>query len=299
MQDLPLNALRAFALALEHGGVRAAARALGVSHSAVSRHLVQLERASGTRLIERGGGHFRATPAGRRLADATRGALERLQESYDAVREHRSPFALSVSTTASFAVRWLLPRLPALERAHPRLALSVRIEQRVEPGGEIGADFALRMGAGPWPDVDATPLMDDALYPVVAPERWHAAAGASASARLARLPLLHDRDPQTAWSRWRERYGPAGLDVRSGARFASSDLVLRAAAHGLGVALARHRLVADDIAAGTLLRPFGAAHIALGPSYWIVRTPDAAPRPALAGVISWLKREAAAAPPLD
>jgi LysR family glycine cleavage system transcriptional activator len=155
------------------------------------------------------------------------------------------------------------------------------------------------MGAGPWPDVDATPLMDDALYPVVAPQRWRDAGGASDAARLARLPLLHDRDPQAAWSRWRNAFGPDRLDVRSGARFASSDLVLRAAAHGLGVALARHRLVADDLAAGTLLRPFGTKHIALGASYWIVRAPNAAPRAALASVLAWLQREAAAAPAPD
>jgi len=64
---------------------------------------------------------------------------------------------------------------------------------------------------------------------------------------LAGLRLLHDRDPQAAWESWREIHGPARLALQGCARYTSSDLVLRAAAQGQRVALARHRVTAADV----------------------------------------------------
>jgi LysR family transcriptional regulator, glycine cleavage system transcriptional activator len=114
---------------------------------------------------------------------------------------------------------------------------------------------------------------------------------------LARLRLLHDRDPSTTWDAWRRAHGPPGLDVRRGPRLASSDLVLRAASLGQGVALARHRLAADDVASGTLLRPLEGLNVGLGPAYWLVLPTHGRARPSTAAVIEWLKREAAALGP--
>src|SRR2546430_12462675 len=82
MDRLPLNALRAFALVLERGGVRAAARELAISHSAVSRHLKELERWLGVALLEkRDGGGLRATAQGQLLAEAARNGLHGMQQA--------------------------------------------------------------------------------------------------------------------------------------------------------------------------------------------------------------------------
>jgi LysR family glycine cleavage system transcriptional activator len=104
--------------------------------------------------------------------------------------------------------------------------------------------------------------------------------------------LLHDRDPQASWERWRGEHGPKALDVRSGPRFASSDLVLRAAIQGQGVALARHQLANDDVTSGALVRPFGKLHVQLGPAYWIVLPEHLRNRDATLAVIEWLKKQA-------
>lgn len=83
--------------------------------------------------------------------------------------------------------------------------------------------------------------------------------------------------------------GPPSLDIRKGPRFASTDLVLRAAAQSQGVALARDRLVRDELTAGSLVRPFGNAQVDLGISYWIVRPAHRRARTAVTAVITWLK----------
>lgn len=291
---LPLNALRAFALAVEKGGVRAAARELGVSHSAVSRHVSELEQWLGVALLERGRGHraFVPTPEGERLARTTLNALGDINRAADALREQRSRYAVTVTTTPSFAARWLLPRLPALERAHPRLEVSVLVDQRLDELQNSASDFAIRMGAGNWPGVNAEPLMDDALFPVMSPAYWKNAGRPRELADLRRLRLLHDRDPRASWQLWRDEFGPPDLDVRKGMRFTSSDLVLRAAAQGLGVALAWHRLALDDLEAGTLIRPFGSHAIAIVGAYWIVTPNGSVTRDAARILIAWLRRQA-------
>jgi LysR family glycine cleavage system transcriptional activator len=291
---LPLNALRAFALAVEKGGVRAAARELAISHSAVSRHVAELERWLGVTLLERGHGPrvFAITPQGQRLARVTMNALDDVRRAADALREQRSRYAVTVSTTPSFAGRWLLPRLPALERAHPRLEVSIVVDQRLDDPQSSASDFAIRTGAGDWPGVVAEPLMDDALYPVMSPTLWKNVGRPRALTDLRQLRLLHDRDPNASWQLWRDQQGPADLDVRKGTRFTSSDLVLRAAAQGLGVALARHRLVLEDLETGALVRPFASHAITLADAYWIVTPSGAAPREAVKILIAWLRREA-------
>lgn len=293
--DLPLNALRAFALVYQHRGVRAAARELGMGHSSVSRHLGELTRWLGVPLLHAGAGRAGLvfTPQGEALGKAVCAGLREIEQAVAALREARPAQAVALSTTPSFAIRWLLPRLPAFEKAHPKIELSVLVDQKLEAFADGRVDLAIRMGHGPWPPLHCEPLMDDALYPVMSPAYWQDHGRPSKPAQLAGLRLLHDRDPQAAWELWRRAHGPAGLALQGGARYASSDLVLRAAQQGQGVALARHRLVAEELQAGSLLRPFGALAVPVPDAYWIVHT-GGQPRRAMAAVIDWLRWQAAA-----
>lgn len=291
--DLPLNSLRAFALVYQHRGVRAAARELDVGHSSVSRHLNELAHWLGVPLLHAGMGRsgLSFTPQGEALGKAVCSGLREIEQAIAILREVRPAQAVVLSTASSFAVRWLLPRLPAFEKAHPKVELSVLVEQKLENFSDGRVDLAIRMGRGPWPDVHCEPLMDDALYPVMSPVYWRDHHRPSKPTQLAGLRLLHDRDPYAAWELWRRAYGPAGLSLQGGARYASSDLVLRAAQLSQGVALARHRLVADELAAGGLLRPFGAFEVQVDQAYWLVR-PTAQPRASVAAVIDWLRWQA-------
>jgi LysR family transcriptional regulator, glycine cleavage system transcriptional activator len=298
---LPLNALRAFAFTVDKGGVRAAARELAVSHSAISRHLGELERYLGVALFERSGGSrgFTVTAQGRRLAAAVLSAMNDVRGAVDAVLEQRSRHAVTLSIAPSFAIRWLLPRLPVFDRGHPRIEVSILVEQRLDDLQASGCDLAIRIGEGPWPGVVAKRLMNDELYPVMSPEAWKRAGQPDDPRELRHLRLLHDRDPFATWSMWRGQYGPQNLDVRKGPRFSSSDLVLRAAAQGLGVALARHRLIGDDLATGVLVRPFGNRSIPIANAYWIVTPRDRAIREATSRFIAWLQLEARRVAALD
>ena len=297
MKDLPLNALRAFAAVHAVGGIRAAARDLAVTHSAVSRHLKELDGWLGVRLFEPAKGSRRIvfTAQGEALGNAVAAGLADIARVVESLREDRSAASVVIATSQSFASRWLLPRLPALVRAHRGIEVSVLVEQQLSDMRHGEADFAIRMGNGRWRDVVAEPLMDETLYPVMSPSLWKARNRPDSPGDLVRCTLLHDRDPRASWEIWKRAFGPASLNVRKGPRLTSSDLLLRAAAMGQGVALARDRLARDDVASGLLMRPCGRLEVPIGPSYWIVTLPaPAGLRQQVKAVIDWLKRAARA-----
>lgn len=291
MNDLPLVALRAFAIVYQTGGIRAAADKLGIAHSSVSRHVRELEARLGTALTvhdsPRKGLSF--TREGEALGAATLASLGELYSAFASVREGRTSATVTISTLAAVAERLLLPALRDFHASHPEVELSIVVEQRLVSFEDRDIDLAVRMGRGRWTGVEIEPLMDDQLFPVMSPDLFASMKTPVVPDTLAGCRLLHDRDPQASWEAWRSAFGPALLDVQHGSRFTSSELLIRAAILGHGVALAHGRLVQGDIAAGRLVRPFGDMAVDLGTTYWLVRPSHARPRPAVAKVVKWLK----------
>ncbi len=294
MYEMPLNALRAFAAIYSTGGVRPAARKLGIAHSSVSRHLAELEAWLGTSLTRKDTGHrrLRFTDQGSALGEATLGSLRELSAVVASVREARSDTSVQIGTHPSFAVRWLLQRIPQLEARHREIEVSVIVDRRLSDLEGTDLDLAITMGPRRAPDPRWQRLMGDELYPVMSPEFWSQHGRPSKPQDLVGLRLLHDRDPDASWGEWRSVHGPENLNVRKGPRFTSTDLVLQAAANGQGVALARHRLAVGDLATGRLVRPLGDLTVELEDAYWIVAPRHKLPTPATRSVIEWLKREA-------
>ena len=278
MRDLPLTLLRALAAVYETGGVRPAGRKLGIRHSAVSRSIHELEAWLDTPLFEnragRGALHF--TAEGESLARAALDSLSRLETAILKVREGARPGSVTVATLPSFAMRWLLPRLPGLNREHPHIELSIVVDQARKSPQQTGADLNIRMGPRADTDLPHLALMDDNAFPVIGRRLWTEAGRPDTREGLSGLPLLHDRDPNTSWAAWRKRFGPASLDVRRGPRLTSSDLVLRAAEQNLGIALGRGRLAADSLENGTLIRPIAELALCFPNNYWIILNPDRA-----------------------
>lgn len=291
MDDLPLNALRALAAVATAGGIRPAARNLETSPSAVHRHLRELERRVGARLLERDGRTISLTPAGERLASGAVAALAQLRASVDAAREDRTGNHVTIATTDSFARLWLIPRLPELKSLHPELRVSLALGQpSVRLANDI--DLALRMTGNQGPGETAEVLMDDAVAPVMVPTlatRLRAGDPQSLMARVMNEPLLHDRDAQAGWTRWAQQFAVSSSRLRSGERFPSSDLVLEAAKQGLGIAMGRLRLARPMLENGALMA-LEELKVVIGPAYWLVTTTESRRQVSL--VVDWLRTEA-------
>jgi LysR family glycine cleavage system transcriptional activator len=290
MDRLPLTALRAFGAVHRTGGIRAAARLLGVTHSSVSRQIRDLEAWLGSSLLEDyGRGKLKLTAEGEKLGAAALAALDDMERAVRSIQERKKPSCVTLATTASIAARWLLPALDDLRQRHPSIEISIITEQRLADPDGNEVDLAIRMGPGPYPGCKAEPLSGDALLPVVSADLFRSLAEDHAAA-LQRLPLLHDRDPHASWASWLSVHPVEGLDPRSGSRFTSSDLVLDAATAGFGCALARRFLAEQDLAEGKLVALFGGTRtLRLPNAYWLVKPNLGHTRPTVALVEDWLR----------
>jgi LysR family transcriptional regulator, glycine cleavage system transcriptional activator len=284
-----LNAVKAFEAVVRSGTTIAAAAELGVTHGAVSRQLRHLEVWLGQPLFEREGGRLAPTPVAGVYAAQVGRALDLIHDgAYDIL--NASEQIVRVSTTASFASEWLLHRLPGFHAAHPAIQIWIEESKALTNPRSGSCDLAIRMGGGGWPDVRAEPLMDDCLFPVCT---------AAIAARLAdprdlgNEVLLHDEDPLAQWRSWFEHVHPDGSGWTNGPHFNSSSLLMKAAAAGQGVALARGQLVRSWLDAGSLVRPF-AQSVRLPAAYWLITRSDADPRRPLRLFLAWLRQQAAA-----
>ena len=293
MRDLPLTLLRALAAVRAEGGVRPAARLLSVGHSAVSRSLRDLEGWLGTPVTKPRvrGAPLVLTAQGVALADAALRAMTDLQTASDQVRAAAGAQNVTISAPPSVAARWLLPRLDALQAACPGVEISITVDEVRMGVLDPAADLILRMGPRPRAALVVCDLGDDVAVPVMAVEAWHAAGRPEHPDALRNLTLLHDRDPRTAWARWRDAVGPSDLDVRRGPRLTSSDLVLGAAEAGHGVAMVRERLAQRALAAGRLVRACGAAAVPLPDEWWLAEGRDASIKGAAGRVRDWIIAE--------
>lgn len=292
MRLLPLADLAVFDAIVRHGGVRAAARHLGIAHSAVSRRLTALESIIGEPLLQRSSGGspvFQLTPRGVALSAATRDAFEQLQDALAREPTQKTHESVTVSTTSAFASRWLLPRLPDFQSSHKRIQVSVTVSRSLVQPDRDGVDVALRMGRGPWPGVKALPWMDDALVPLASPQLLGDARRSLPLKSLLDMRLLQDQDPAASWMRWADEVGPAKLAQQRGITFDSSELLIQAAREGLGVALVPQRLAPHELERGELVAPFGPYRILLPQAYWIVLPRMGKERPAVQRFVQWLK----------
>ncbi len=248
----PLNAVRAFAEAARHGSYAAAARTLHVTPSAVSRFVKLLEQHLKVQLFLRKAAGLTLTKVGKDYAAEVSAALARIEDASRAVKT-TTPDALVIGAGPTLAMRWLIPRLPAFQAAHPMI--EVRISTAIEGAEPMRDDWhaAIRLGAGAWAGHAAHLLFTADLFPVARPD---VARGLKSPADLAGAMLLSSANAPDDWPRW---LSAAGLDpwiARKTRQFDYPAFALQAALDGLGVAMARAPFVADDLAAGRLIAPF-------------------------------------------
>jgi LysR family glycine cleavage system transcriptional activator len=290
-----LDSLRAFEAVARHLSFTAAAVELNVTQSAVSQRVVGLEAELGHKLLLRTTRRLTLTAEGKALALGVRRGLAEIVDGLTALR--RRGMALRVTTTPSFAARWLVPRLHRFRAAVPGIAITILADGNLVnlQGGH--ADIAIRFGHGRYPGLVSELLLSDAVTPVARPDLM--ASGRPATpADVLGFPLLTDVSNETevdraGWAHWLASLGvepPRGRDAQD---FNQSALTIGAAASGLGVAMAQLTLVGDDLANGTLVQVYP-HELPLPSSYYLVTTRAGSREPAIKAFRDWLVGEAEA-----
>jgi len=285
----PLSALPSFEAAARHLSFSKAAAELCVTHGAVSHAVRNLEDQLGVQLMVRATRSVRLTPTGASFAAEVRDVLERLTTATSAATGQGSGI-VSVSTIDSFAARWLMPRLSQFRRLHGDIDVRVATSERLADFTSDGIDIAIRCGGGRYPGLAADLLMKEDHSPVCSPKLLKGRHPLRTPANLARHTLLHDVFT-VDWAIWLRSAGIDGIDPHLGPTFLSSDHAIQAAIRGEGVVLGRSALVADELAAGRLVRPFKLS-LPAGFAYYVVCPPRALKRPNVKAFRDWLVAEA-------
>lgn len=269
----PLNALRSFEATARLGGVGRAAEALHVTHGAISRQLRLLEDHLGVVLFEREGRGVRLTAAGTELQAACAGAFTQLRDAVDTLQRRQRPNALVLGCSGSILARWMIPRLPALQAGLPQLMLHWSAQDGSFTEPQQALDALLLLAQPPWPrGWQVRELAPERVGVVVSPQHPAAARLRQQPPRaLLDEPLLHTTSRPQAWPEWALAHGLDPTQLQLGTGFEHLYYLLEAAVAGLGVAIAPEPLVADELAAGRLLAPWGFG--ATG-GFWVLAAPE-------------------------
>ena len=260
---LPLNAVRAFVAAARHASFTRAADDLRVTHGAVSKQVRLLEDHLGTPLFLRGVRQVSLTGHGRELLAEVAPALERIGAAAGRLRRAAAARdtggTVRINARPSFALRWLIPHLPAFMGAHPGITPEV-ITSTVDPAVLPSRAYDVvirrrdgRSGRRIWPEaLVPRSFLRERARPVACPELLSRRPVRQVG-DLSAHTLLHTATRDGDWKAWLARARVTGLEPAGELRFEHLQFVLQAALDGLGVALAPLSLVAGDLEAGRLL----------------------------------------------
>jgi LysR family glycine cleavage system transcriptional activator len=291
----PLIELRAFDAAARHLSFKKAAAELGVTPTAISHQIRLLERYCGRALFRRRPRPLSLTEAGARLFPIIRDGLEGFVAAFAVVKRDGDAQPLRVTTTNAFASRWLVPRLPRWRKLRPNAPLEVIGTDGVLDLHAGDADVAIRYARTLPADGIAKEFLSDSFWPVCSPELL--TSGLKRAAGLRGQVLVHcwwspsDLGAPT-WQRWLAAARGKWRDVPE---FKDMDhLSFREELHAIeaviaaqGIGIFSDVLVARQLAAGTLVRPFDLC--LPGYRFYLVRAPDHPREKTIQAFATWLQ----------
>ncbi|MEI2265707.1 transcriptional regulator GcvA [Erwinia sp. CGal63] len=250
----PLNALRVFDAAARHLSFTRAAEELFVTQAAVSHQIKSLEDFLGLKLFRRRNRSLLLTEEGQSYYLDIKEIFTALNDATRKLQARSAKGALTVSLLPSFAIQWLVPRLSSFNSAYPGIDVRIQAVDREEEKLADDVDVAIFYGRGNWPGLRVEKLYAEYLLPVCSPLLLTGDNPLKTPADLARFTLLHDASRRD-WQTYTRQLG-VNINVQHGPIFSHSAMVLQAAIHGQGVALANNVMAQTEIEAGRLACPF-------------------------------------------
>ncbi|TXI16176.1 MAG: LysR family transcriptional regulator [Ottowia sp.] len=302
-RPIQVGHLRAFEAVARHLNFRLAAQELALSQPAVSRQIQALEDDVGVPLFRR---HTRAvelTEAGNQLLTAVGQALPRLDATVRHIRQSAGRRHVSVTTFASFASMWLIPRLEAFQRDHPDIDIRVEASDTAVDLEVTDIDVAVRYAPAERMPAPAQRLFGESVTPMASPWLLRSGLPLKRPEDLLRHTLIEAGDaytPHLQWLTWRRWLDANGLKDAQPKRWLSFNYayqMVQAALSGQGVVLARPPLVAENLARGDLVEVFAAgaypqARLISPMAYWVLVSPHSRQRAEVRAFADWLLTQA-------
>lgn len=298
-RPISVGQLRAFEAVARHLNFRAASEQLALTQSAVSRQIQTLEDEVGVALFLR---HTRAvelTAAGAQLLRAVLPALERMDSAVRLIRRSAGRKSVAISTWASFASMWLIPRLEAFQSEHPDIDIRIDATDVAVDLDTSDVDLALRYKRPGTLPAHAQRLFGEQLTAVASPWLLKGGHALQRGEDLAHFTLIEDSVAHLTpalewltWRRWLDQHDLKKLEPKRWLYFNYTHQIAQAALTGQGVALARMPLVADSLASGDLVEVLPGMRLDSPLAYWLIVGPRSAARPEVLAFCEWLTAQA-------
>jgi LysR family glycine cleavage system transcriptional activator len=291
-----LNALRTFEAAARNGSFKAAAGELAVSQSAISHQIKLLEAELGVELFVRKPQGTELSRHGRAYYPILRDAFERIAAGTELITRPSVRTALTLQVYSTFAIRWLIPRLPAFQRLHPEVNVRLHTSQSDVNFEYEDVDACVMIGHRTGAGLRYDYLFSSRVFPVCNPALAAEYGLRDGPERLRGAPLLQVYPSREDWWTWLNAHGVEGVNPDSGQQFDSYELAMNAAVQGIGVALGMEPFVVRDLQSGTLVEPFHDRRVYTPGDWYFVCREARAQRPDIVAFRQWLLEQAAADP---
>jgi LysR family glycine cleavage system transcriptional activator len=293
----PLRALHAFEAAARHHSFAAAAGELGVTPTAISHQIRQLEEACGVKLFQRRPRPLLLTSAGARLYPALRNGFDALATAMELLVEKGAQTPLRVTSPSAFASKWLVPRLPKWREENPAVALEIIGTDAVLDVRAGATDVAIRYARKPPLDLMAHEVLRDTFVPVCSPRLLDQHGPIERAADLLRFPLIHydwiNSDPDApTWRQWLAVARSIDPDLNPLEKawdlsFSEELHAIDAVIGGQGVAICSDVVVSNELRNGQLVK----AHPLALPGYgfYLVSMPHSPQAPVIEAFSTWMR----------
>lgn len=284
------------------GSLSAAARALGMSQTMVTKHLAALEGRLGTKLFHRTTRRLAITDDGRRyleLAERVLGDFEAAEAAVSADRiEPRGLLRLNVPL--AFGIRQIAPRLAEFARHHPGVTVELGLNDRLVDLTEEGWDLAIRIGTLRDSSLVARRLAPCRMVVCAAPSYLAAQGTPRTTVELAGHNCLGYTLAQAGAGRWRMgAHNSVDISVSGNLRANNGDALLAAALAGQGIIYQPTFIVADALRAGRLVPVTLELPASDLLAVYAVYLPDRSPSAKVRAFIDFIARAFAPEPPWD
>ncbi|MHC1548935.1 LysR substrate-binding domain-containing protein [Phyllobacterium sp. K27] len=269
----PLGSLRAFEASARLLSFRLAGDELGVTQSAISHRIAELETILGVKLFERLPRGVSLTDAGTLYYPYMRDAFEKIARGTALINRIGTTDDLAIETYATFAIRWLIPRLTDFRKINPNLAIRIGTSQLDWELNIDNSDIGIIHTTRPERmNLHYQQLVKAQMRPVCSPAVAERIAGYDTDAKaLGKVPRLALYTAPEDWDTWLDAAGIADMTRTVTLKFDTYLAAVQSALDGQGVAVAPDFLVEDDIKAGRLVAPFSLKVPQPGAWYMICR----------------------------
>jgi len=285
----PLSTLRAFEAAARLGSFKRAAEELAVTPTAISHRIRVLEEHLCLALFVRKVRQVTLTEAGAVLFPVLKNGFDAFETTLQQLAQARERKRVTITATNAFTAKWLMPRISRFHAVHPDIDLQIQANDHAIESTDQAFDIALRYGRGPYPGFNAQAMFTDEYAPVVNPLLQIKDLSALGSVPLIHFEWTKESTENPTWQKWLSQAGMSGTPLHGQLQYSDEGHAIQAAVAGQGIALLSLALVADELAAGHLVQPFGPA--ITGYTYHLLTRADKEPSPWVQDVVDWLRRE--------